>query len=453
MADRARAAGPLSFESGDHRVEASLSTRARVEAWDAQGSQTDFFTALRSRVGLRYSFRERLSAFAEFQDARVNGLDDGASGVAALYRASAGGQSHAHGDRIRQLWLEARPRSGVALRLGRQDIKLGTEVRYAEETWTYLKGSRLGERLVGSVGWSHAERSNDGASASFDLGSHHLYAFAARPTTGVFDLNSSYAGQEGIGYGGLAWTAKRGAWLPDTEVQLFGLGYRDDRDVSDGGLSTAGDVEVYTAGFSLVGVRPVGRGSFDLLLWGAYQWGDWYALDHRGYAALLEAGYEMKDAPGSPWIRAGLNLGSGDRSPNDGDHESFFNVLPTNHIYYGYADQFALANLVNYFAQLRLKPLAKVGVEVFLHQLQLFSSDDGRHFGSGAFNKSSFGFGIQPSGGHRSAGTEVDLVVSYSPHARIALQVGYSFLEGHSIYNDLPDDDLRFAFFQVSTSY
>ena len=76
------------------------------------------------------------------------------------------------------------------MRVGRQDVKLGQEVLYPEPNWRYLKTARLGERLVGTVGWSHVERAYDGASAGWNLSGVQLYGFGARPTTGVFDAES-----------------------------------------------------------------------------------------------------------------------------------------------------------------------------------------------------------------------------------------------------------------------
>ena len=87
----------------------------------------------------------------------------------------------------------------------------------------------------------------------------------------------------------------------------------------------------------------------------------------------------------APWLRTGVNAASGDDDPADDTHRTFFNVLSTNHLYYGYADQLAFQNLVNWFAQLRVKPAAKLLVEVFLHRFWLANENDGRYFGTSAF--------------------------------------------------------------------
>ncbi len=459
-------AGKLQWESGDHKVELDLITRFRVEWWDERASSTEDFTALRTRVGLRYHWRDRITAYGQFQDVRLNGLDSNSSGAERLYWLNSGMNSHASSDRMRQFWLQYAPTEDLWARVGRQDIKLGTEVMYSEANWKYLKVARASQRLVGTVGWSHAERSNDGFAVAYDLGDQHLFLWGARPTTGVFDIDSAYSQQDDIEDGGISWTAKRGAWLEDTEVRLFGIYYDDERKIRDGGLSNNHDFEVYTTGFSILGVRPVAGGPnlFDYLLWGAYQWGDspdprlpTRKLDNQAWAAIAELGYQCPEARGKPWFRGGINIASGDGSPTDGDQEGFFNILPTNHIYYGFADQFALANLIDIFGQLKFNPFPKMGVNLMLHRFQLFTSDDDRIFGIGAFNKTSFGYGRQASRGHRGLGTELDVVLDYKLHEHVSLQAGYAYLWGHGVFRQqgLPssDDDTRFGYLQVTASY
>ena len=50
-------------------------------------------------------------------------------------------------------------------------------------------------------------------------------------------------------------------------------------------------------------------------------------------------------------------------------------------------------------------------------------------------------------------GTAVDIVVSHELHERVSLLAGYSYMWGHAHWNGLPDDDTRFAFFQVTAKY
>jgi hypothetical protein len=452
----------IGYKSGDHSLDLSLVSRGRWEIWDAHARKTDDFYALRTRVGLKYSFGDLLTGYGEFQDARIWSLGTNASGAGSLYQTHStrnGSGSRTNGQDLRQLWLEIRPMEDLAIKGGRHDIKGGTEVMYPEANWKYLKIKRASQRLVGTVGWTHAERTNDGFSGSYDLGDHRISAFAARPTTGVFDVDGAYRHQDDITYGGISWTAKRGAWLPNTEVRLFGLGYEDDRPIKDGGR--ADDVEVWTLGFSTIGVYPLGPGRADLLVWGAYQFGDFTPpgpagtkdLSHSAAAGILEVGYQLHEAPWTPWFRLGVNVASGDGSKNDSDHNTFFNMLPTNHLYYGFADQLAFSNLVDWFAQVMVKPCPKLSVNMMLHQFSLQNDKDDQYFGTGAFNKEVFGFGQRPSRGYSGVATELDTVVNYTVNKHLSLQAGYAYMWGRGVWNTFSDEDVRFGYLQVTLKY
>ena len=436
---------------GEHKLDLSLTTRLRAELWRARSEYTDTFYAARTRVGLKYSYGNLLSVFGEFQDARLYNLTPKMSGAGELYLAFADGRNHTDSQTVRQLWLDVKPIEGLGIRIGRQDIELGTEVMYPEGNWKYVKIQRGSQRLVGTVGWTHAERSNDAIQVSYDTGGHHLFAFAAQPTTGVFDITDAYKRQGDITYGGLTWTVKRDTWLPNTELRLFGLAYDDDRSVSDGGKPDR--VTVYTGGVSVIGLYPVGPGTFDVLAWGAFQFGDFNDLDHLAGAAILEAGYQLTEVPWKPWFRVGVNYASGDGDPTDGDHDTFFNMLPTNHLYYGFADQWAFQNLVDWFAQLMLKPHEKVAINLMLHQFYLADDNDARYFGTGAFNKDAFGFGAQPSRGYGAGGTEIDAVVNYDFNTRLSIQGGYAYMWGRGIFNTASYKDVNFGYLQLTLKY
>ena len=441
----------LGWKSGDHRVDLSLQHVSRVESWDARVDSSDTFYAERTRVGVRYGWRELLTLFAEFQNTYVGGLAADTSGPGASYRGTMDGRRSDHSNHLRQLYAEVLPRPSLALRAGRFDVRAGLEVTYPEPDWAYLKTQRLSQRLVGTVGWSIVERSNDGAQLALGLGGHHLLAFAAKPTTGAFEVHDAYERQDDILYGGIAWTVKRGTWLPGTEFQLFGLGYRDDRPVDDGGL--AHPVEVFTGGASLLAVHPLGPGNLDVLLWAAAQGGSYDDLDHAAGAGIAEIGYRLAQAPGQPWLRVGLNAASGDGDPGDGDHHTFFNVLPSNHLYYGFADQLAFQNLVDWFAQLKLAPAPRLDLNLFVHQFGLADEDDARYAGTGAFDRRSFGFAAQPSGGRRSVGTEIDAIVAWAPAGWLSLEAGYCHLFGHAVFDRFADEDTRFGYVMLSLRY
>jgi nitrite reductase (NADH) large subunit len=441
----------LYWKSGEHRIDVGASVRARGEGWEAFVNDSDWYWGVRTRVRMQYAFQEKWIIAGEFQDVQLLGMNPSGTGALALYRNANGGGNDAGGDDVRSLYAEARLPEWGFLRIGRQDVKLGQEVLYPEPNWRYLKTARLGERLVGTVGWSHVERAYDGGAGAIERRGVQLYGFAARPTTGVFEAENAYSNFSDITVGGATLTVKRGTLLETSEFGLFGLGYQDDRPVDDGGLPN--DVTVGTFGAHWLGVYPLGPGNADVLLWGAGQFGEYNGLDHAAGAGIVEIGYQLPNLFAKPWLRLGVNVASGDGDPGDGDHTTFFNMLPTNHLYYGFADQLSFQNLTNPFLQLRLAPHPMVAINFFVHWFELTNSDDMRYAGTGAYDKTSFGFPAFPSGGRRHVGIEYDVVATFTPHRTTTIEVGFSHLDGGAMFSAAPSRDVQFIYTSIELRY
>ncbi|HEY8152740.1 MAG TPA: nitrite reductase large subunit NirB [Myxococcota bacterium] len=441
----------LYWQSGDHRIDLGASVRARGEGWDAFADDTDWYSGIRTRVRMQYAFKERFIVAGEFQDVRLNSMNANGTGALANYRNANKGGDSAHGDDLRSLYVEGRLPDWGFLRVGRQDVKLGQEVLYPEPNWRYLKMARLGERLVGTVGWSHVERAYDGFAGAIERGGVQLYGFGARPTTGVFEAEDAYSDFSDITVGGATLTVKRGTLLEASEIGVFGLGYHDDRSISGGGLP--GDVEIGTFGAHWLGVYPLGPGNADVLLWGAGQFGEYNGLDHAAGAGIVEVGYQLPNLFAKPWLRLGVNVASGDGDSGDGDHTTFFNMLPTNHLYYGFADQLSFQNLTNPFVQLRLAPHPMLAINFFVHWFELTNSNDMRYAGTGAYDKSSFGFPAFPSGGRHHVGVEYDVVATFTPHRTTTIEVGFSHLDGGAMFSAAPSRDVQFIYTSLELRY
>lgn len=450
-ADGFHATPSVYWKSASQRVDLGLSLRTRTEYWDAFSNDSDAFTGTRTRLRMQYAWAETLLLVGELQDVRLNGMAPDASGLELVYRNANDAESHASGDQVRQLFAELRPSATSFVRAGRMDVKLGQEVLYPEPDWRYLKMARLGERLVGTVGWSQSERAYDGAAAGWALAGTQLYGFAARPTTGVFAVDTAYRPLHDIWLGGASVTAKRGTLAENGELSVFGLYYDDDRPTDRGGL--ADGIAIYTVGASWLSIHPLGPGKIDALLFGAVQVGDYNDLDQRAGAALIELGYQLPEVWGKPWLRIGLNVASGDGDADDGNHDTFFNMLPTNHLYYGFADQLAFQNVEDWFVQLRLAPHAQFNLNLFVHQFRLQNSDDARYSGTGAYNKTAFGFNAQPSRGYSHVGTEYDVVATVALHRTVSLELGYAFLDGGALFRASPSQDVHWGYAMLELKY
>ena len=294
------------------------------------------------------------------------------------------------------------------------------------------------------------------------VGDHVLHLFVAQPTTGVFVVdNEAYKSNDDIVFGGVDWTAPRGVLLENTEVGAFFIGYSDTRNPAEvAGLF--GDIEVYTLGGSLLGVYPVGKGRLDALLLGALQFGDYVDRgptsgvqnrDQFAGALVAELGYQRTDVWGKPWLRVGINWASGDGNLDDNDRNTFFNILPTNHLYYGYTDQLAFQNLTDLLLQLKLEPVEKLGVEITYHRFWLDSSADFRWAGTGAFSRTNLGYVRGASNGSSDVGQELDILVSYPVTRWLSLLGGYSKLWGGDVFGTSADSDVDFGYLQLQIKY
>ncbi|MGH9459674.1 MAG: alginate export family protein, partial [Vicinamibacteria bacterium] len=213
----------------------------------------------------------------------------------------------------------------------------------------------------------------------------------------------------------------------------FNIIYRDDR--SSTRTSLGDRLLIDGLGGSLVGVYPAGPGELDVLAWVAYEFGDFGAMSHRAIAVIGEGGYGWPQARLAPWVRGGVAYASGDSDPADQDHGTFFNMVPTNHKFYGDQDLSALQNLTNVYGQLRLQPHRLLALSLEGHLFRLSDAADAWYGGSGPANNQGFGYVARFPGGRtrRDIGTEWDLILTWSPRPILGVQVGAAYFKGGEV--------------------
>jgi hypothetical protein len=434
-------------------VTLTVGERARGEVVDffrppddaaPSGAHRYSFFGNQLRVGLRAIF-PHADIVLEGQDTRIVHLPGDASLAAPVGNLGPGAVYFAHTrDRdqgepfLKQAALTLR-RSGVAATLGRFEYRDGLETLPGDPTLLALKRMRIAERLVGPFGYTHVTRSFDGVRVAVDRAAWNATAFASHPTAGGFEVSANREIDQ-VSLAGLALTAKRLPFAPPADARLFYLYYEDDRSaatkVDNRPLAVrAADkaaIAVHSWGGHLMTVVDAGPGAVDLLAWGAFQTGDWGGLDHGAWAYALEAGYQLPRVPAAPWLRVGWNRASGDDDPGDGEHRTFFQVLPTARIY----AQFPFYNLMNdedLFAQLLATPWPGVSLRADYHWLRLTEPRDLWYSGGGATNDHVFGFAGIPGHGHRDLAHVVEAAVEVKLHERVTASAYY----GHAFGQDV----------------
>ncbi|HEY0303469.1 MAG TPA: alginate export family protein [Longimicrobiales bacterium] len=333
---------------------------------------------------------------------------------------------------------------GHSVRAGRFEFVDGNELTPANATLAALKRDRIAHRLVGNFGWTHVQRSFDGAQYGHDRSGQNITALAVRPTRGVFDAD---------GWGELdvaLWYASYNRADKHHEWRLFATAYHDYRDdprpVKTDNRPLAiraadtDDISVQTVGGHFLKAIPASFGSIDVLLWGNVQLGDWGALEHRAVAFSVEAGVQPKLLSWwKPWLRAAYTLTSGDDDPGDDRHATFFPLLPTPRIYARFPF-YSMMNLQDAALSLVLRPGSKLTLRTEAHWLRLAEAGDLWYAGGGAFEAETFGYAGRPSNGADDLARLFDLSADVRVNNNISINVYGALARGGDVIDRIYTD-------------
>jgi hypothetical protein len=130
-------------------------------------------------------------------------------------------------------------------------------------------------------------------------------------------------------------------------------------------------------------------------------------------------------------VRGGYFRSTGDGNATDGKHTTFFQLLPTPRIY-ARTPYFNSMNNEDIFAQLRIKPHAKLVARFDAHHLRLSNKNDLWYVGGGAFQKRSFGFVGRPTSGKQGLGWLFDASADVTVTSRTMVTVYFGGMRGGS---------------------
>jgi hypothetical protein len=459
-------------------VTLSGSLRLRVENWDwfeAQSADNDYtFGAATLRVGVGQQ-TERVDWLVEGEVPVLMGVPtrsvapapQGQLGLGATYFAANGRKDASV--ILKQGFVRFKGLFGdkaSSLRLGRFEFNDGTEVMPADATLATVKRDHISQRLIGAFGFSHVGRSFDGAQFARNFKAGNLTFVAARPTEGVFQLDGNRELDVDFYYG--AFTRPLKHKQGESELRAFVLHYHDGRRVLKtdnrpqlSRTADTSDIRLNTIGGHYIGAYKAGRGKVDLLLWGAAQLGDWGTLDHTAGAIAIEGGYTMGGSKLAdrikPWVRFGYYRSSGDDDPADGNHGTFFTVLPTPRIY-ARTPFFNGMNNEDLFGQLRFKPHHRLLLRFDAHHLRVSNAKDLWYVGGGAFQKTTFGYVSRPSNGKQGLGSLFDASADVSVTSRAIFTLYVAGIRGGGVQSAIyplggSNPAARFAYVELTQRF
>jgi hypothetical protein len=419
----------------------------RVESWRffeprPGGGDPDYaFLGNRLRLDLRGRWRRvELTVAAQYVGMAglpADAIGPGALGTGALYFDQAGRRTTSQ-----QLFLRfanirlPNLRPGVDLHVGRMGYTSGAEAPSGVPKIETVKRQRLDARIVGEFEWSIYQRAFDGVRIDMTRRRWKATGVAFLPTQGGFARAAGTTIRD-VAVGGATISSRptNGSGA-HTQVQAFGWQYRDRRSVTQrpdnsGRTASAADIDVTTGGAMLAGAYPAGPGEADVLVWTAGQRGNWYGDDHRATAVAVEAGYQWTSAPWRPWLRAGLFHASGDDDASDGDHGTFFPMLPTVRRF-SQTTAYGTMNLRDLFVHVQARPRAALGLRLDVRRVDLASAADLWYAGSGATlsRGAVFGFAGRRSNGSRRLGTTLEVSADYAVTPRVSVNAFVARMRG-----------------------
>jgi hypothetical protein len=194
--------------------------------------------------------------------------------------------------------------------------------------------------------------------------------------------------------------------------------------------------------------RPVG---FDYDGEFAFQTGNVRGMDLTAFAAHVGLGYTL-DANWLPRFGIAYNFATGDDDPRDGDIQTFQNLFPTNHKFYGQMDLFSWQNMHDLEVNFKVQPVKSVTVRAEYHAFWLETTEDFWYRANGITPVRPLNARSRAAGNY--AGSEVDFLVQWNVTKNVQVEGGYShFFAGDYLADTGPSDDANFGYVQAKLSF
>jgi hypothetical protein len=461
MIDKAPESNPLSFLGG--ALVFDLQERLR---WEVRDNNFDFndevnvFTddnwlLQRARIGMLIKPSDWFKIYVQAQDAREINSD----------RPDIPGALGAEGDDSFDLRLGyfeiGNPKEfPLTLRVGRQILSYGDE------------------RLIGAFEWNNIGRTFDAVKLRWEEKTWWLDAFASTvvvPEVGSYNQSDLFNGNEtereqifsGLYFSTVALGPQsidlyalhlhenqNPKYLPlalgDTDFATFGLrikskpgAFAPDAPAPDGKMVADGKSAPPPPK-----KKPVG---LDYEFEGAFQTGEVRGLDLTAWAVHGALGYTF-DVPWMPRVALGYSYGSGDGDPFDGDVETFQNLFPTNHKFYGQMDLFSWQNSHDLEVNLRVQPIKSVTIRTDYHAFFLATTDDVWYRANGVTAVRPLTPAARDADSY--VGSEIDVIVTWSVNKYLSVEAGYShFFAGSYLEDTGASDDADFAYVQATLTF
>lgn len=428
----APAYAPIKFGNLTIDVQEKMRFEGRENNFDfdssVNGPQDATWLLQRFRLGLGYDVNPWLKLYIQGQDVRELGGS----------RPNDIGVSAAEGDDVFDI-LKAyvqigNIKKGFSSTIGRQFLSYGDQ------------------RLVGPLEWLNQARTFDAVKLRYAAPTFAVDAFVSSPvnfTNNMWNQSDFLDNDEARNavFSGIYLATQ---WVPVNTTTDFYIFHKSDDGTADFG-PVRGDTSFVTLGTLWKG-DPKKLGGFDYEMEMAYQTGEVSGRDLDAFAGHWALGYNWLKHSWKPRLAVQYNYGTGDGDQNDGSIQTFQNLYPTNHLFYGFMDTTGWINMHNPQLNLSFMPTPKLKVMLDYHLYWMANTADAWYRVNGVTR-------VRPLNGaavtaDQFRGQELDLTAVYKLNPHVAIQAGYSyFMAGNYLDDTGAEDDAHFGYVQVQLDF
>jgi hypothetical protein len=370
--------------------------------FDDSRSDRQRFIGQRTRFGVDLKVNPKVEGRVLAQDTRIWGVDEGAN---TLTTGTEEQSLDLYEGYLDLRWIWDLP---LELRLGRQGINFGRQ------------------RLVGTVDFANTGRAFDAFKFRFTMGAFMIDILSAKlaETNGPIRPDSTVFSDQDRNFSG-AYFAREGN--PLERLDLYWL-----RDIDKRQPVVPGEIKRSTFGL---------RGRYalpsDLAIEVEYahqsgEAGD--ALDISAQMLTSELSWEPADFRELKAV-LGFDLTSGDNDANDGDLETWDQLFPTGHAFFGFMDYVGRQNIQDFRGQIGARLWRNIAGTLHYHWFRLHRAEDAWfNVGGVPYRAGDVTFGADPDRRERDLGSEIDLVLRMLDYPGADIEGGFSwFITGDVI--------------------
>lgn len=392
------------------------------------GPQDASWLLQRFRLGLGYDVNPWLKFYVQGQDVR----EIGGSRVNNIGVAGAEGDDVF--DILKAYVQVGNIKKGLSSTIGRQFLSYGDQ------------------RLVGPLEWLNPARTFDAVKLRYVAPTFAVDAFVSSPVNFVNNMwnQSDFLDNDetrNAMFSGIYFSTQ---WIPINTTTDFYVFHKSDDGNGDFGRRL-GDTSFITVGTLWKG-DPKKLGGFDYETEMAFQTGEVSGRDLSAFAGHWGVGYNWLKSPWKTRLGFQYNYSTGDGDPNDGDLQSFQNLYPTNHMFYGFMDTTGWMNMHNPQLNLSFMPTSKLKIMIDYHVYWMANTADAWYRVNGVTRVRPVNGAATSAGAYR--GQEIDFTAIYKLNPHVAFQAGYSyFMAGDYLANTGAADDAHFGYVQVQLDF